>query len=146
MEPTEHQIQSAFIEWCTWKAQSDPRYDMIMAVPNEGKRTIWQAKKMKREGLKKGFPDVFVFVPSGPYHGLALEFKRQNTKPTKEQLKWLQNLRLQGYAAAIVRSVEHARETLLMYLALGSPQSRQYIQQSDKPHTTSQMPGPAPDQ
>ena len=36
-----------------------------------------EAKRLKASGYKRGFPDVFVYEPRGPFHGLAIELKKE---------------------------------------------------------------------
>lgn len=67
-----------------------------------GMRTnIRTAIKMKRAGYKKGFPDIFIYEPRGPYHGLAIEIK-VSSYPTPEQTRWKADLLHRGYKAEIM--------------------------------------------
>lgn len=113
---TEHQIQAAFIAHCRWKANQDARYANIIAIPNAGKRSAKTARWLQLEGLSAGFPDVFVFVPSGHYHGLAMEFKVFGKEPRQNQKEWLQRLADQHYFACVVHSTDLAINTLENYL------------------------------
>lgn len=67
-----------------------------------GMRTsIGTAMKMKRSGYKKGFPDIFIYEPSGQWHGMAIEVKC-GSYPTEDQLRWRDWLRERGYYSVIV--------------------------------------------
>lgn len=67
-----------------------------------GARTsIGTAVKLKRSGLKKGFPDIGIFEPRGSYHGMFIEVKL-GTYPNREQKEWQQELTKRGYYALIM--------------------------------------------
>lgn len=61
--------QEAVIEWC------DIKRIPIVHIPNEGKRSAAYAARLKRMGLRPGFPDLFIPVVRGRYHGLFIEMK-----------------------------------------------------------------------
>lgn len=68
------------------------------ATPNGGKRNIGVAKKLKAEGVSKGFPDITVFLPSIV---LYIELKKlKGSYPTKEQKEWIDSLNKLKYASA----------------------------------------------
>ena len=64
--PTEHQIQCAVIDFCALKGIP------IFAIPNGGFRHITTAKKLQREGVKSGVPDLFIPVIRPQYGGMFL--------------------------------------------------------------------------
>lgn len=113
---TEHDIQSTFFSFCEWRAQKDPRWGCIFAIPNGGKRHIFTARKMKKEGVKAGVPDVFVAVPSGTKHGLFIEFKAKGNKPTAKQVEWREKLTRRGYHVDVCYSADEAIELVEDYL------------------------------
>jgi VRR-NUC domain len=115
-ELSEHNIQSAFIEWCRLKANSDQRLQNVIAIPNAGLRSWKYGKRLKAEGLSAGFPDIFVFIPSRGYMGLALEFKSKKGKLRPNQKEWLDRLKSAGYAALVVRSLDEAIQALELYM------------------------------
>ena len=45
------------------------------AIPNGGKRNLSVAVKLKREGLKRGSPDLYVMLPDGKIAWLELKVK-----------------------------------------------------------------------
>ena len=61
-------------------------------------------------------PDVTVAIPRTPYHGLFMEFKTPGGKLSPLQQMMLTELEAQGYAVAVPRSVEEAKQLLLAYL------------------------------
>ena len=93
---TEDAEQEAVIEYCTLKGIK------AVHIPNESKRSPAYGAKMKRMGLRKGFPDLSFPTPRKGYHGLYIELKRDRTcKPTAEQWRWINYLNGQGYCAAV---------------------------------------------
>ena len=120
----EHDEQAAFIDYCRWKGYLE-RY-VIAAIPNgaklpwfrnkKGQRVAPQAKKLLREGLLPGFPDVGCFIPKGKTAGMFLEFKYAKNKCSDEQLKIHKLLRSAGYTVVVVWSSEEAINALERYL------------------------------
>lgn len=111
MKPTESQIQIAYFDWVRIKANQDSRYENIIAIPNQGGsglNGILRGKKMKAEGLSKGFPDVFCFIQTPEYGGLAIEFKVPDGKQSKEQEKWEKILSLAHYLYLVAYSTDQA--------------------------------------
>jgi len=77
----------------------------VYAVPNGGKRSQWSAAKAKREGLRKGWPDVGVVWADGE---ARIEFKAGRTMPDDDQVLLLNWLHLRGHAVAVCRTMEGA--------------------------------------
>lgn len=94
----------------------------LIHIPNGGKRNQREAARLKAQGVRAGFPDLFLFIPSYDFHGLAIEMKRPivkgQPKPTvtAEQKKWLERLANEGYETAICYGWHEAREKILQYL------------------------------
>lgn len=115
--PTESEEQQALFRCCAVEMSRYPDLDMLVHTPNEGKRSISQGAKLKREGLRKGFPDISLCVPKGQYHGLYIELKRRRGyNITSEQKDWIIKLNRQGYAAAFCFGWEEAWEFIHAYL------------------------------
>ncbi len=82
----------------------------IVAVPNAGKRSQWEAQRVKREGLATGFPDILCFW-KGP--GVAaIEFKAAAGKLSDNQAEWLDRLHGMGIPCTVSRDADHAVEFL----------------------------------
>jgi len=77
----------------------------VVAVPNAGKRTPWQQRQVKKEGLATGFPDVMCIWPGGI---CFIEFKAPKGVVSDNQREWLDRLSGYGFHATIARSVEEA--------------------------------------
>jgi hypothetical protein len=63
------------------------------------------AKKMKRAGYIAGHPDITIYEPRGPWHGMTVELKVEG-KPSPEQIQWRDELRKRGYYAVIVPKLD----------------------------------------
>jgi hypothetical protein len=76
-----------------------------------------QAQKMKAAGYVKGFPDMTIFEPSGPYKGLFIEIKAAGGKVSPEQKEWVEKLNQRGYCAKVCKGLGECMDTLNNYLA-----------------------------
>ena len=113
LTPTEHLEQVTLISWYRRTFKNE----LLIAIPNGGKRHIKTAVAMKQEGVSKGFPDLFLPVPSSKYHGLFIELKRQKGGTvSKEQKSWLEYLNSVGYQATVCKGFLEAKEVIECYL------------------------------
>ena len=101
--------QEAVVEYC------DLLHIPIVHIPNEGKRSLSYAARMKKMGLRRGFPDLLVPLARGGYHGLFIEMKYWKNKTTKEQKEWLERLSAEGYACAVCYNAAEAIKTIESY-------------------------------
>lgn len=107
--------QIAVIEYC--ELLGIPVYH----VPNEGRRSIYAGAKLRRQGMRKGVPDLCVPVAKGRYHSLYIEMKDKGGKPTSEQVDWIYLLRGQGMCAAVCEGAGNAIALIDKYMALDDP-------------------------
>ena len=111
--PTEDEIQEAVVEYC------NILHIVCVHIPNESKRTASYGAKMKRMGLRKGFPDLFLPTAKKGFHGLFIELKRDKaSRPTKEQLEWLSYLNREGYRAIVAYGVDEAMKEIANYMEI----------------------------
>lgn len=96
---SEHEMQRRVFELADSEIFSDPRFAMLFAVPNGQ----YRAGLRPEPGIKRGVPDLFFAVPSGPYHGLFIELKVGRNMPSDAQKDWIARLTARGYYCAIVR-------------------------------------------
>jgi len=106
MKREEHKIQCSIIEWCAWSHQNFPDIDLVFAVPNGGNRSLSEAVRFKREGVKAGMPDLVLPVSKLGFHSLYIEVKTPKGKLSKEQQKMHKRLRDAGNAVVIARSLD----------------------------------------
>lgn len=99
--PTESQEMQALAQYL------DAKGYLWCHVPNEGRRSPRNGARLKREGVKRGVPDVLVFAP----RQLAIELKRVKGKPaTDEQTAWLYQLSKAGWKTFVANGSEAAIE------------------------------------
>ena len=130
MKTIESDDQAAIFRWADMKVQIGEHraLSLLNGSLNGVKLTIGQAVKAKKQGMKKGFPDIFLPVPRGKYHGLFIELKIKPyrndkgkmvyPKVSKEQKWWIEGLIYHGYRAAICYGFDAAVEEIVSYLGL----------------------------
>lgn len=122
---TEAQHQEALFEW--W-ALVHRRYGLpecaLIHVPNEGKRSVATAVRLKRQGMRKGVSDILLCAHAGKWHGLWIELKKQGGRATREQWDFIDAMQECGYAGAVCIGWEAARDTIAAYLAGEIPAPR----------------------
>lgn len=102
-EKNEAKVQAAFLNKMRMSAPSV----MIVGVPNAGKRTAWEGRQRKLEGMIKGFPDVICLHDGNT---LFIEFKSGTGYPSKDQISCLNRLQGKGFSVAVFRNAESALE------------------------------------
>ncbi len=116
MNHIEDAEQMALIEWTELQKGKYPELLMLFHIPNGGKRNRIEAARFKKMGVKAGIPDLFLPVPRAAYHGLFVEMKSLDGKPTKDQKEWIKALSKQGYAVEVCYGFEQAQKVILDYL------------------------------
>lgn len=95
----------------------DKRRVLWFHPPNEGKRSLTYAAKLKRSGVKAGVPDIWVLEPRSPYHGLVIELKRESGGVVSDaQAYWIMELGKRGYFARVCRGAADAIAVIEEYL------------------------------
>lgn len=113
---TEEQEQIAFVEWL--QINNIPHFHCPNEVGGQSKALRVRAIKMKKMGVSKGVPDLFVFIPVcgvtgrvDSYQMCAIEMKRrQGSTTSPEQKEWLRVLELAGIPCAVCKGAEKAIE------------------------------------
>lgn len=114
---TESAEQQALFEWAEYNKGKWPELEWMYHIPNEGKRSKARGAQMKREGLKKGVPDICLPVARGGYHALYIEMKRvRDGRLTEDQKKWMSGLTRLGNRAVRCNGWEKASEEIIAYL------------------------------
>ena len=117
MKNEESNAQSAVFRWIDLHRNKYSALRMAFAVPNGAKRSIITASILKREGVRRGVPDILLLSPSNGFHGLAIEMKKEKGGViSPEQKEWLKNLQEEGYAAFVCKGAEDAIDTIKRYL------------------------------
>lgn len=93
----------------------------LAPLPNGGSRNKLEAYNMKRNGqVRAGVSDYFFAYPAHGKPGLWIELKRRDpaiSKPTEEQIKWLERMEAVGYEVAIAWGAEQAIAAIQSYLS-----------------------------
>lgn len=110
--------QEALFRWVAYYRGSCPDVDLLYHIPNGGRRDAKEAAHLKRQGVRAGVPDLCLPVPRGGFHGLYIELKAGQNKPTEKQKGWLDALTKQGYATAVCYGWQAAEEVITKYLGM----------------------------
>lgn len=116
--PTETVEQQNLISWWdVWSEAHGVDHRTLFSIPNGSHKSPAAAMKFKREGLRKGVPDLMLARPSGGFSGLFIELKRLRGSTTSpEQLEMIQLLLEQGYRTVVCKGFEAARVAIEEYL------------------------------
>ena len=126
MKTIEAEDQAALFRWAEFHKKYYPELSLLNGSLNGVRLTIGQAVKSKKQGMKKGFPDIHLPVAKGGYHGLFIELKIKPYRNDKgkmvypvvstEQRYWIEVLIKQGYRAVICKGFDAAMIEILNYL------------------------------
>lgn len=118
--PSEHEEQVMLFEWwAMWAPMHGIDERLMFAIPNGASKSMSQAVKFKREGLKSGVPDVMLALPRGGWHGLFIELKRQKGGVLSDTQKaYEQVLSSAGYAWTRCNGFDAARAAIVRYLGM----------------------------
>lgn len=71
------------------------------------------AVRLKKQGYRKGSPDIYIFEPRGPYHGMMIELKSHIGTANEFQKKWNAGLNKRNYFAIICEKQNSEMEQFL---------------------------------
>lgn len=92
--------------------------EVLIHVPNGGKRRRIEASILKGMGVRKGWPDLQLLVPVAGYHGALWELKDTGKTPDADQVECHDMLRAFGYYVAWFDDWELCSRDILRYLRL----------------------------
>lgn len=114
---SEHQEQADIVSWwnlaCTNYALPPIA---LFAIPNGGARDVITGARLKAEGVRPGVFDFCLAVPRKGFHGLYIEMKVGNNRPTDNQLKFQSYLTSAGYETGIYWNSGAAIDAIKAYL------------------------------
>lgn len=115
---TEYQSCAALVEWWGYAHRSfGLPENLLFHCPNQGASGgAGRGFHLKMMGVRKGMPDYLLLVPSGQYHGMAIEMKSAIGRVSPEQKVMLDDLEKFGYFCVIARDSGTAREAIEQYL------------------------------
>lgn len=108
--------QEAVFSWSRLNSGSHPELLRMHHIPNGGNRNSTEAAKLKRQGVLKGVPDIFLPCAKGMYHGLYIELKAKGGKTSPEQEEFLRGVYAEGYMAAVCYGADAAIRLITKYL------------------------------
>ena len=122
MIPTEEEEQTALFSWAKLAEGRFPVLALMHHVPNGGKRSKSEAARFHAAGVKAGVSDIFLPSARRGFHGLYIEMKALNGKPSEEQRKFAAAVRAEGFLCVFCYGEEEARTVITAYLTgAGTP-------------------------
>lgn len=107
-------MQWAFLQ--EYNGQRLSKY--IVHVPNGGDIGAKKGAKLRKMGVKKGYPDLVIDIAKGGYHGLRIELKRLKGGTVRQDQKTRQQmLRDEGYCAEVCKGFQETTRLIKRYLA-----------------------------
>ena len=117
MKHIEDDNQLALMQWARSKRFNGARLsDYLHHSPNGGLRSIKTAARLKAQGTMAGFPDLFLFIACGQWHGLMIEMKSPKGQLSPAQTMVLPRIENQGYKVVVCYSAQEAIDVILDYL------------------------------
>lgn len=117
--PLEAKEQEAIFKWARANQTDIPELQLLNASLSGVRLTRGLSVKMKKQGMRKGYPDLFVPVARNGYHGLFIELKRlKGGVVSPEQKEWIARLREQGYLALVCKGHRAAILDIKAYLGI----------------------------
>tara|TARA_R110000803_G_scaffold139356_1_gene206028 strand:- start:78 stop:491 length:414 start_codon:yes stop_codon:yes gene_type:complete len=120
---SESEEQSNLIEWAASQENIYPELKLLYAIPNQGgagKAAIIRGQRMRREGMRKGIPDLCLPVSRGNFLTLYIEMKFGKGRLSPEQAQWISLLSSVGHNCQVCHSFEEGVNTLINYLSLNN--------------------------
>ena len=119
LEPSEHQIQAAFIKEIRILEVRYPELKTLFAVPNAAKRSFKLAAMLKAEGMLSGVPDIVLPVARKGFNGLMIEFKKPKTgKLTTAQESYIDLIVKEGWLVVVMTDAQAAIDVVKGYLGI----------------------------
>ena len=113
---SEHDVQAEFFRRIRILEKEEPVLLLLHAIPNQA--TWKSAPKYFAEGMRKGWPDCCLPVPSADktFCALYIEFKADKGRLSPEQFMYLNMLTDHGAMCAVVRDATIAVELTMEYI------------------------------
>lgn len=118
MNHKESDEQQALFVWSKLAQAQHPELSLLHSIPNGGKRNRLEAIRLKREGALAGVSDIFLPVSRGGFHGLYIELKVKDGKPSSNQKWWIAETTKQGYFSTVCFGWVEASEVIKKYLSM----------------------------
>lgn len=119
--PTETQEQMAVVNfWAVYSRTKGLDERLLQHTANERKTSPQHGKKLKAMGVRAGWPDLFLAVPCGEYHGLFIEMKAKHGRLSDAQKELHPIIREQGYLVVVCYGAGEAIDMLKRYVTQAS--------------------------
>jgi hypothetical protein len=105
---SEHQLQASLCDYLQFAARPELFW---FAIPNGGKRHVHVALQMKKEGAKRGVPDLAFLLPEG--HTAWLEMKVTGGRLSPDQKTFRDKAIALGHSWGVAKTLDEA----IAYLA-----------------------------
>lgn len=116
MKASEYQEQCLIFEWAEAASSKYPELKYMFATLNGVRLPIGLAKKAKKQGNKRGVPDIILPVPTKNHKGLFIELKVGSGRASKEQIEYIKFLSDRGYFADVRFGAKEAIDLIVDYL------------------------------
>ena len=83
----EDSLQESCVTW--FRLQYPKLAQMLIAVPNGGKRNAFEASRLKRQGVTPGVCDLLLLTPRHGFGCLCIEMKTKRGCLTDKQDAWI---------------------------------------------------------
>lgn len=104
MKNQEERLQ---IECVRWFDMQYPEYRLLLHhSPNGGWRTAAEGSIFKRMGVRAGFPDIVLLLPTDEYTLLAIEMKADKGSQRPSQKEWQRVAEKYGIHYEVCRSFD----------------------------------------
>lgn len=107
--PSEHEHQKAFVNWFRLNYKDY----IIAAIPNGGNRNIFEAKRLKDEGVLSGLCDLICILDNNI---VFIEMKKENGKLSAPQKELIPRIEKLGFSVLICYGFSDAKEKFKNYL------------------------------
>jgi len=104
----------------SWFSMQHPKLnDLFIHVPNGQNVGPRAGEKLRKMGLKAGFPDMVLFVATETWPAMVLEMKAPGGRVSKDQGRVMTALIEQGYCVCTCWSFDEAKSAITAYLSGG---------------------------
>lgn len=114
MRHEEETLQTMCVRWFGLQYPALAR--RLHHSPNGGRRNLREAARFKAMGTRAGFPDLFLAVARGRWHGLFIEMKSGSGRQTPEQREWQNIAKEEDYRYEVCHTFEGFINTINEYL------------------------------
>ena len=113
MKGLEDKIQTVCVKWFDYQYK---HLKPLLYMNYNNPRNKIQGAKLKKMGMRKGIPDLFLALPRGLYSGLYIEIKTPKGVLSKSQKEYSVTLQNAGFHWVMCRSFDEFKKEIEKYL------------------------------